>query len=164
MKETTGIQLGPRPGWLRRAEIARQIEALTYRTVRRVDALGVVFRSSLSFELARIGQALATMLTSPDEKARQEGARLIAEHLLDVGEKEDPGFWATDLGRAISREIGWVAIMPPKVIARNVLHVSRQAVDQMISRGELDSGGGPTVTRDSLRRAAAKRWPLDDDK
>lgn len=155
---------GPKAGHLRRKEIQRQVDALTHRLLRRVNDLAVQF--PYHREIARISQSLNMMLASSEAAARQEAAQRIADHLLDVGERDDPTFWTTDLGRAIAREIGWVGPLPTRVIARNVLQVSRQAVDQMVTRGDLDTGtgqAGPCVTRHSLQQAAARRWPHASD-
>jgi hypothetical protein len=157
---------GPRPGHLRRAEINRQVEALVHRLMMRVSGLDVVLDHGILAEEVRLDGALTMMLASHEPAARRQAARLAGDHLLDVGEKDDPTFWATDLGRAIAREIGWVGILPTRVIARNVLHVSRQGVDQMVRRGDLDAGSGqdaPCVTRRSLQIAAARRWPFESD-
>lgn len=171
MTETTeatdrgeGGRFSTKPGHLRRSEIRRQVDALTHRLLRRANDLAVQF--AYHREVARISQSLNMMLASPHASAREEAARRIADHLLDVGEREDPAFWTTDLGRAVAREIGWSGILPTRTIARSVLNVSRQAVDQMVQRGDLDAGSGqagPCVTRDSLRRAAARRWPFEAD-
>lgn len=152
---------GPKPAHLRRAEIVRQIRALGSRLEGRWLALG------LPGGAVAMAESLANqMVVTGNAAGRRSAAELIARSLLDVGERDDPAFWATDLGRAIAREIGWPGILPARVIARNVLHVSRQAVDQMVARGDLDAGSGqagPCVTRQSLQRAAARRWPHEND-
>lgn len=170
MSETTGRRLpasfGPRPGHLRRAEINRQVEALVHRLMTRVGGLNVALSHGTLSEEVRLDGTLTTALAHREPMARQQAARLIGAHLLDHGEKDDPAFWATDLGRAIAREIGWIHPAPTRVVARNVLDVTRQGVDQMVKRGDLDAGTdgiSPCVTRESLQAAAAKRWPYETD-
>lgn len=165
-RATLPPNFGPRLGHLRRAEARRQIDALAGRLVRRMQRLDVHLARGGTAELESITGALSAMLFSPEESAREAAASAICAGLLDVGELTAPEFWATDLGRAVAREIGWIAPLAPRVVARNVLHVTRQAVDQMVTRGTLDAGRGqqpPAVTRDSLRKAAATRWPLAGD-
>lgn len=166
MSETTGRRLpacfGPRPGVLSRRKIRRQLEELGERLEARVMALD----PQGSHNFASMSRTLANIMLAPVKSARQAGADLACKSLLDVGERDDPAFWATDLGRAIAREIGWIHPAPTWAVARNVLGVTRQAVDQMVQRGDLDAGtdgASPCVTRDSLQRAAAKRWPYETD-
>jgi hypothetical protein len=157
---------GPKPGHLRKAEIKRQIEGLVWRLLQRVNLLEVSLRDSMTAELYRIERVLGAMLSSPEPSAREVGAGAVARSLLDVGELESPEWWCTDLGRAVAREIGYIAPAVPRAVARNILHVSRQAIDQMIARGALDTFGGhtpPAVTRESVCRAAAARWPRESD-
>jgi hypothetical protein len=157
---------GPKPGHLRKAEIERQITALAGRLVQRMQRLDVHLAQGGTAELERISGTLKRMLFSNQESTREAAASAIVAALLDIGEATAPEFWCTDLGRALAREIGWVSPLAPRVFARNILHVSRQAVDQMVTRGALDAGRGhqpPAVTRDSLRRAAEARWPRESD-
>lgn len=166
--ETTGTartlpeQFGPRPAWLRRAEVERQIRALSARLLLRAQGLDVKLERGSLFEIARIEQSLISMMASEEPLARQEAARRIADALLDVGEREEPTFWSTHLGRALSREIGYVTPWAPHDVARNVLHVSRQAIDQMAAKGRLDMNAR-LVSRESLQQAAAARWPHGND-
>jgi hypothetical protein len=153
---------GPRPGTLRRTEINRQVEALVHRFTMRMSGLAVLAHGLLA-EQVRLDGSLVMMLASEERMARAAGAELIGRHLLDVGEKTDPAFWSTDLGRAIAREIGWVDLLPPRAVAQAVLQVSRQAVFQMVDRGDLEGGTGKGVRRASLQQAAARRWPREAD-
>lgn len=152
---------GPKPAHLRRSEIVRQVRSMGSRLEGRWLALG------LPGGAVGIAESLANQLVHTGNTAgRRSAAELVAKALLDVGERDDPAFWASDLGRAIAREIGWIHPTPTRVIARHVLNVSRQAVDQMVGRGDLDAGAGnisPCVTRHSLQQAAARRWPYESD-
>jgi len=149
---------GPRPGWLRRPEIRRQILTLAYRLEERVTQFGL----SRSADHEAGAHVLCRMIFSDDEETRHAAVNTVCASLLDVGERESPDFWATDLGRAIAREIGYVTPFPTRAIAESVLHVSRQGVFQMLKRGDLESVGG-NPSRESLRVAAAKRWPMAAD-
>lgn len=165
MNETTRqlpASFGPKPGALERREIRRQMEALG----ERLEARAMALDPQGSHNFASMSRTLANILVSPNPGARQAGADLTCKSLLDVGERDDPAFWASDLGRAIAREVGWIRQWPSRMIARHVLNVSRQAIDQMIQRGDLDAVQGhvpPAVTRHSLQKAAAKRWPYESD-
>lgn len=108
---------GPRPGHLRREEMDRQIYALVGRLTFRLRGLDFSLPDGGTAEMERLNGTLKLMLSSDQPAARKAAAEMIAGHLLDVGESADPTFWATDLGRAIAREIGYVTPFPTRLIA-----------------------------------------------
>lgn len=154
-------QFGPRPGWLRVEEFERQIDALVARLIRRVQNLGLSVGNGV-IEMDKTAETIKLMMRS-QQPARARAATIISETLLDVGEREDPGFWASDLGRAMAREIGYSTPLPTRQIAAAILHVSRQAVGQMIAREGGLEGTDAGVTRLSLQEAALARWPHERD-
>lgn len=153
-------QFGPRPGTLSRKEIGRQITLLADRLVRRARNLGLTVTSG-HVDPDSMAEVLTMMLHS-EPPGRSRGATIISEALLDVGERESPDFWTTDLGCALAREIGWCGPEPTRSVAAAVLRVSRQAIGLMVQEGRLaatDAG----VTRESLQDAALARWPRESD-
>lgn len=156
-------QFGPRPAWLRRGEAHRQVQALGARLEKRAWSLAESANVGEIPAFAAMAETLAqTLLDTRNAEGRQSAARLIADTLLDVGEREEPTFWVTDLGRAIAREIGYVAPWVPHAVTQSVLRVSRQAIDQMAAKGRLDMEARQ-ISRESLKRAAAERWPHGND-
>jgi hypothetical protein len=153
-------QFGPRPGWLRQAEIDRQIETLVARLLRRVGNLGLSVGNGV-LEMDKTADTLKLMMSS-EPPARARAATIISETLLDVGERESPDFWGSDLGAAMAREIGFSTPFPTRQIAAAVLRVTRQAVGQMIARRDL-VGTDAGVDRLSLQGAALARWPREAD-
>lgn len=163
-----------RPLALSRPAARDQLEAAAVQLAERLDKLGVIL-VSLSGQIGgqRVDHALegtahtyALMLFSTDETARRIAAEAITEGLVDPAQLVDPTWWTCDLARALAREIGYVEPIAPRTMARRALHVSRQAIDQMVSRGDLDPARGhdqPGVTRESLARAMRRRFPYAAD-
>ena len=152
---------GPRPGWLRRGEVKRQVEALTARLVKRPADLGFTWEGVEKDGGRSKASALVMMLESDNPGAREEAAQVVYTALLDVGERDQPGWWATDLGRAVAREIG--VPYPSRQVAQAVLQVTKQAVAQMVASGRLGGGPDGSISRTSLRDEAARRWPREND-
>jgi hypothetical protein len=116
--------------------------------------------------LTRTASTYALMLFSTDEMSRRIAADVITQSFIDPAQLADPTWWTCDLARALAREIGHVDHHVTRTTARHILHVSRQAVDQMVSRGDLDAVTGqsqPAVTRESVARAARRRYPYTSD-
>ena len=157
----------PRPGALSRTEARRQIEDLAVRLANRLAALDVRLEGGGLAATAKAGKALDLMLAATDAKARRHAANIIAAALLDLGERNDPEWWRTHLGRVLAREVGWWAPWPSRKVAEAVLDVSKQAIAQMIQRGELEErreDGQPAgITALSLQEAVEKRWPREAD-
>lgn len=155
---------GPKPGQLRRVEVRRQVEALGTRLEQRAQRLLDSQQGEATGPwFADMAKALGEQLLESDQaQERRDAAMLIADTLLDVGERHDATFWRSDLGRALAREGGYPGPWPSHGVAEAVLQVSRQAIDQMAGRGDLHMEAR-LISRASLRTAAAKRWPREED-
>lgn len=97
-------------------------------------------------------------------------ARTILRTLVDEGERDDPAFWSTALGRAIAwwtgGPEGWVS----RHIAAAILGTTRQSVHELVKRQRLTGAvlgdgfrgtGSEGVTPESLRRLLRERYPLE---
>lgn len=154
-------QFGPRPARLSRTAINVQVDELVERLVRRVRNLGAEVGDG-AIPLDHVAATLKLMLRS-QPPARERAATIIAETLLDIGERNSPDFWGTDLGCALAREIGYAGPATTRQVAASVLRMSRQAVSQMVARGDLREDTTAGVLSSSLRDAARARWPYDQD-
>ena len=157
---------GPRPAVLDWQEARKQLSELAGKLMLRVRRLDVTLAHGATVEMERIAQTLDLMLSSEQPQVRREAARAICEGLLDVGQLTAPEWWGTDLGRLVAREIGYFTPWVPRRVAQEVLLVSRQAVHQMVGRGDLEvvkDSEDRAVSRESLALAAQQRWPRDDD-
>ena len=162
-----------RPMTLSRPAAREQLTEAAAALASRLDGLGVILVTLPGKSPERPDHALertalthALMLFSTDETARRIAAEAIVDGFIDPAQLVDPTWWTCDLARALAREIGYVEPVASRTMARHALHVSRQAVDQMVVRGDLDEARGherPGVTRESLARAMRRRFPYAAD-
>jgi hypothetical protein len=160
-------QFGPKPGVINVTRAREQVRELAVRFINRAAALGIPVAGEVDGNpdsVNRVTAPLNMMLASPEPAARRQGATVVVAALADVAERSDPDWWETDLGRYVAREIGSPHPYVSRQVAAAVLGVTRQAIGQMVRRGDLDEEDGMgVITARSLRLAAEHRWPRASD-
>jgi hypothetical protein len=157
---------GPRPGTINLTAVREQVRALAVRLINRAAALGIPVAGEIDGHpdgVNRVTAPLNMMLTHPEAAGRRQAATLAVVGLADVGERDDPEWWGTDLGRYVAREIGSHRPYVERQTAAAVLGVTRQAIGQMVRRSDLDEDPAEGITARSLRIAAERRWPRETD-
>lgn len=165
-------QFGPKPGALNWTHARAQVREMAVRLINRCVALGIPIAGTPAEHhgvpdpdtINRVSGAINMMLASPSDSARVLGATYVLAGLADLGEREDPDWWERDLGRIVAREVGsWTPAGAEHKVAAAALGVSRQAVGQMVRRGDLEQSEDGRITQESLRLAAERRWKREDD-